>query len=74
MTTISKTTYTFTVLHRTDEPPRGLHDAVVEAEGGHAVGLDTHETTVPIADSDVATELRALGNDGSFFDDDLEGS
>lgn len=69
---ISKTTYTFVVLHRTDQPPTSLHDAIEEAYGGHAVGWETEESTVPVANENVPAELRELGNDGEFFDDDLE--
>src|SRR4051812_41185609 len=71
-TTISKTQYVFTVLHRTDEPPKDLSDALDEATGGHAVGAEHKLYTVPVPDPVVSMELRQMGNDGSFFDDDLE--
>ena len=70
-TTISKTKYMFTVLHRTDEPPADLHDALEEAEGGHAVGVEHLMYTIPVPDEAVPMELKQMGNDGSFFDDDL---
>lgn len=73
MATISKTTFTFTVLHRSDDPPADLGDAISEADHGSAVGLETSRETVPVADSAVADELLALGNDGEFFDDDIAG-
>lgn len=73
MATISKTTITFTVLHRTDEPIADLELALRESYDGHAVGDTTAIATVPVTDSQVHNELVALGNDGEFFDDDLEG-
>lgn len=85
MTTISKTTFTFTVLHRTDEPFNDDYDsgydgpfcgsiaeAMQRSFDGNAVGDVTAEETVPVEDADVADELVALGNDGEFFDNDLE--
>lgn len=72
-TTISKTQYVFSVLHRTDEPPKDLSDALDEATGGHAVGAEYKLYTVPVPDPVVSMELRQMGNDGSFFDDDLLG-
>ncbi len=81
-TVISKTTITFTVLHRTDEPIVGfpgdgplcspLGEALARSWDGHAVGAETSMTTVEVADDKVEDELIALGNDGEFFDDDLE--
>lgn len=80
---ISKTTFTFTVLHRTDEPftwdhgngdgalNTNLGEALTRSWDGHAVGAVTDETTVPVPSSQVEDELVALGNDGEFFDDDL---
>lgn len=79
---ISKTTFTFTVLHRTDEPfiwdgqegvgpyDNNLGEALARSWDGHAVGWVADETTVVPSDQ-VAAELVALGNDGTFFDDDL---
>jgi hypothetical protein len=72
MSTIAKTTFTFTVLHRSDEPLEDLSAAIYEASEGHAVGMGSHQTTVPVPDSQVPAELVALDNDGSFFDDDLD--
>jgi hypothetical protein len=71
MSTISKTTYTFAVLHRSDEPPPTMGDAMREATDGHAVGNVVSEHTVPVPDASVEAELVVMGNDGSFFEDDL---
>jgi hypothetical protein len=80
--TISKTTYTFVVLHRTDEPIMGDDDfdgpfggdlgaALQRSWDGNAVGAVTSEVTEEIADTEVPEELVELGNDGEFFDSDL---
>lgn len=71
MTTISRTTYYFTVLHRTDGPPRTLEEALEEADSGQMVGNLTGEGTEEVEDDDVEDELKLLGNDGTFFDNDL---
>ena len=71
MTTISKTTFTFTVLHRTDDPPEDLEAALRESWDGNAVGLETAVEVVGVADEDVSDQLVLLGNDGDFFNDDL---
>jgi hypothetical protein len=70
-TIISKTRYTFDVLHRTDEPPRTLEDALREADTGHMVGAVVEERTTDVPNDTVRTELLELGNDGSFFEDDV---
>lgn len=70
-TTIAKTVYGFTVLHRADEKPVGLEDAIAQSYDGHAVGMETSEETTKIEDKDVEDELVALYNDGTFFDIDL---
>jgi hypothetical protein len=83
MTPISKTVFTFTVLHRTDEPFVGgnsdhpfdnhLGEALRRSWDGHAVGDITSEVTTDIMlPETVRDELEKLGNDGEFFDDDLE--
>lgn len=81
MSTISRTTFTFTVLHRTDEPFDNFHgdgpldgslgEALSRSWDGNAVGAVTEEVTEEVADFDVKDELVALDNDGTFFDDDL---
>jgi hypothetical protein len=70
-TKISKTVFTFTVLHRTDGQPVNLEHAVNESFDGHMVGLETDSVTTSVPDEQVADELVALGNDGEFFLDDL---
>lgn len=64
---ISKTVFTFTVLHQTDDPPASLEDALSESMFGGSVGQTTGRTTVAVPGGDVETELKQLGNDGEFF-------
>jgi hypothetical protein len=74
MSTISRTTFTFTVLHRTDEPflsDDPLQEALARSYDGNAVGATTGDVTIDLPDTTVPEELVELGNDGSFFDDDL---
>lgn len=85
MSTISKTTFTFVVLHRTDEPfdddfqyneYDGPHDgplgeAMARSYDGNAVGALVVQDTVEVEEKDVESQLLQLGNDGEFFDDDL---
>lgn len=82
-TPISKTTFTFTVLHRADEPfeegnedswdDNPLGEALARSWDGHAVGRITKQETRDIElPETVRSELVALGNDGEFFDDDLD--
>jgi len=74
MSTISKTTFTFTVLHRSDEPflsDDPLHEAMERSMHGNAVGWETGSETVEVPDTEVPEELVELGNDGNFFDIDL---
>lgn len=68
---ISKTTFTFTVLHRTDEPIEDLEEAIARSFDGHAVGLETGSTTETVPNERVRAELVLLHNDGEFFDIDL---
>lgn len=80
---ISKTTITFTVLHRTDDFPlngqfwgemNGPYDGELgylmqEAWDGGMVGIESESVTVPVADDQVRSELLSMGNDGEFFDE-----
>lgn len=70
MTGIVKTTITFTVLHRADNPlsDHTLEEVLWEASEGDAVGWETDRVTQPVPDDRLADELIALGNDGTFFD------
>lgn len=70
--TIVRTVYVFEMLHRADEQPKSLHNAINEAEGGHAVGQTLSEVTTSLADRLVPAALRRLGNDGEFFAVDLD--
>ena len=69
---VQATTYTFTVLHRADSKPVDMGVALIEADYGNAVGLVTGEDTTDVDDADIADRLKALGNDGTFFDHDLD--
>lgn len=71
MSTISKTTFTYTVLHRTDEPVMSIEEAMSRAWDGDAVGGETEVIAVHVPDEQVEDELVALGNDGEFFNDAL---
>jgi hypothetical protein len=70
---IAKTTFTFVVLHRSDEDVAtwDLTDVLEECDTGHAVGQVTRTLTDAVPDKDVPMELKKLGNDGEFFDPDL---
>jgi hypothetical protein len=75
-TTITKTVFTVTVLHRTDDADRlaGQHNfetAWSEAQDGNAVGDVTSASSTELMTSEVAVELMELGNDGTFFNSDL---
>lgn len=68
---IGETTFTFTVMHRIDQPVDDLEEAMERAETGHAVGLWVQGMTRAVPNSQVPARLQALNNDGTFFDDDL---
>lgn len=68
MTTISKTVFTFTVLHPTNEPLEDLELAISRATDDNAVGYEDVVSTEVLPDDQVESELVALGNDGYFFD------
>lgn len=72
-TVISKTRYTFVVLHRTDQKPDTLEEALDEANTGHAVGDVIEEFTTDVPDDEVPLELKRMGSsDGEFFANDIE--
>lgn len=84
-TGINMTVYTFTVLHRTDEPFHGdtyymgpfegseLGEAMTRAYDGNAVGIEQFVQTTEVQSAeDVRKYLIAMGNDGEFFDDQME--
>lgn len=84
MTRIKKTTITFTVLHRADDYPNDeeiwgemdnpydgeLGYLMKEAWDGGMVGMESDAVTVDVPEDQVRGELLAMGNDGTFFDDD----
>lgn len=70
-TTISKTIIRITVLHRTDEPLGNIYEALERIDTGHGVGNVEFDVAQYVQDANVEEELRMLGNDGEFFDDDL---
>lgn len=82
---ISKTTITFTVLHRSDDPVLsgrefiGEYDSptdgllgyvMQEAWDGGMVGIEGDPVTAPVPDDQIEDELLAMGNDGTFFEED----
>ncbi len=70
-TTISKTVITITVLHRTDEPLSSIYEALERIDTGNGVGDVEIGTAQYVEDVNVPEALVELGNDGTFFDDDL---
>jgi len=48
-----------------------LAHAIDESDTGGAVGQVTSVAHEPVANQNVARALQLLGNDGTFFDDDL---
>lgn len=68
MTNIAKTTYTLTVMHLAEDQPADLQEALAVADKGAAVALETRRTTAPVPDNRVPSSLKALGDDGTFFD------
>lgn len=69
MQKISKTIFTFTVLHPSDETFEDIESAMYEARTGNAVGNVTDQVTHSVNPEDVKGELTALGNDGLFFEE-----
>lgn len=68
---IAKTTITITVLHRAGSlDGSGIDDVLYEMSQGEAVGWETDRRSVSVAPTDVERELKQLGNDGTFFDDE----
>lgn len=70
-TTISKTVITITVLHRTDQPIVDIEEALERIDTGNGVGDVEIGTAQYVEDVNVPEALVELGNDGTFFDDDL---
>ena len=70
--TVRKTVIEFTVYHRDFDDPASmdLADVISECDTGSMIGqvTDVKESTVP--DGNVVDELIAIGNDGSFFDEE----
>jgi hypothetical protein len=74
---IKKIVYTFTALY--DDDDGGLSDEVVQTidlediidacQGGEMIGQASLSDIQEVATIDVESELIALGNDGTFFDD-----
>jgi len=73
-TGIVKTTITITVVHRADNPltDHSIDEVLYEMQEGDAVGWETGRVTEAVPAERVCDELVALGNDGTFFDDDDE--
>lgn len=68
---IVKTSITITVLHRVDNTlGDDIEEVLYEIREGEAVGRETDRTIEPVPADLVSDELVALGNDGTFFDDD----
>ena len=67
---VSKTVITITVLHHTDDVlPDEIEDVLYETREGYACGWETDRVTTLVPPDRVKSELIAVGNDGTFFDD-----
>ena len=73
MAVISKTVLTLVVMHRSDMPldDMSLEEIAAETDTGHMVGAVTRSETHTLEPQEVGDELMKLGNDGSFFEYDL---
>lgn len=77
---IFKTTLTVIVLHEADSAEEaaqriadeGLNGTAYEITDGEWIGMVVNGPTVEVPADKVESELIALGNDGTFFDDPLE--
>lgn len=67
---VQKTLLTVTVLHRPDETPDFTDLASIQyaINEGPCIGSTDHDTTTTLAEDEIVSELRAIGNDGTFFD------
>ena len=67
---VAKTVITLTMIHPVDLDPAEMSpaDIAYHLDGGEFVGGRTSITTTAILDIDVEQELKALGNDGTFFE------
>ena len=72
MTKITKTIWTFTLLHPSDETPHCIEDALEMADQGNGVGDVTGVQSEEVEDDQVEEELQKLGNDGEFFNLELD--
>lgn len=71
MTIITKTTFTFVVLHPSDDPIVDLDIAMARSDTDNAVGMEEVISVEEVPDDQVEAELVALGNDGTFFNLEL---
>lgn len=72
--TIHKTIITVTILHSSDVSFAGctLAEIGYEIDEGHSVGMMEITASDPVPMPTVPTELRALGNDGGFFQMEMD--
>ena len=72
---IQKTTITVTILHDATDPISEMDLATIlrEMDSGNLIGT-TYSTnsTVNVAPEDVREELLSIGNDGTWFGDEVE--
>lgn len=66
---VAKTVITLTMIHPVDLDPAEMSpaDIAYHLDEGEFVGGRTAITTIAVPDHDVQRELKALGNDGTFF-------
>jgi hypothetical protein len=74
MDPIKKTVFKVTVLHYADEDAADmeLEHVLDEMNIGSMVGKVEVQSTVAVSPEKVKFELKAVGNDGTFFDDEGE--
>lgn len=67
---VQKTTMTLTMLHHASLQPvdMSMADIAHHLDLGEFVGGRSDVKTVDVADDQVAAELQAFGNDGTFFE------
>lgn len=75
MSRVTKHVIKVTILAPTGETLDGksLSRIAYEIDEGGWLGLTEHESSEPVPDDQISTEAAALGNDGEFFNDLLEG-
>lgn len=71
---VAKTVMTLTMIHPESFDPSKMSatDVAYHIDHGEFVGVQTSSQTTDIADEDVASELKLLGNDGTYFESERD--